>query len=964
MSAQTAPAFERHPLSTFLANHVTKDSKGATMTSMGEKKGKWLIPDDAYPQFIKLMHDYLFIKRGRPMGFVEQPRRGEPKPLLIDLDFKYSAEKSLVRAFDLDQIKQFCELLVRCLQTFFGLTDYEELRFFVTLRPAPYPSGAFRKDGIHILCPDIALSDEKQRVVRNWMLSEGAVDLCFGETGYVNQPTDIYDESMVRKQGWIFYGESKPNIPPYMLAAVFRYSPEEDAWTNPPTGNYPPKDLIELLSVRYNIGPDENVVLEEAAELYEQMKTFSPGAQQGGMGSSPGMKGSGGASPVVRGEGITDPTNQEGALVSAGGILEALQALYPNDVTNEDNGMIRRFVMECLTPEWYEQYDKWIRVGWCLHNIAPTEDYFQLWMDFSAQSGKSGGNNVAQLRRDWFHGWRKEGDGPRLTERSLRKWAKDCNPELYKEIVAEYIGEYVRQEVEATHHHIAKLMRKLYGTNYIASVNPRTTEWYKYDDHVNRWTKLNQGIELRMKISTEVAESISDAKKKLWAQAGTAASNEVRQVLEEKMKMLTKTEMSLYNSGFGDSVMKMAVHQFYEEDFQNKLNINPYLFGCKNGVLELRVPGSDGREHVVFRQGRPEDYVSFLAGQNLPEMGAIEYQPYDPTDPAQAEIADFFSKIFPDAAVRRYVLRLLASCLEGTNKEQCFYVATGVGGNGKSKLVELMRMTLGDYQTSLQSTVLTRKRPDSTAANPDIMASKCRRFIYLQEPDDKEPLNTSRMKQFSGEDMVEARALYGDQEKFVIMGKLFMMCNRLPPVTTMDRGTWRRIRVLEFVSKFVPPDHPELLSGRPNVYLMDTSLDKKLRSWREPFLALLVHIYETEYIPFGLDPVPAAVMKASDKYKESFDTYARFSGERVRQPVTMDEKLDFRENPMKTNQIKTILAAWKRDTRVELSWQEVLNRLTEEFGEPLNGKEWPTIRVFATDEEVADWDLSHSANQS
>jgi P4 family phage/plasmid primase-like protien len=415
--------------------------------------------------------------------------------------------------------------------------------------------------------------------------------------------------------------------------------------------------------------------------------------------------------------------------------------------------------------------------------------------------------------------------------------------------------------------------------------------------------------------------------------------------------------MSLYNSGFGDSVMKMAVHQFYEEDFQNKLNINGNLFGCKNGVLELRCPGADGRDHVVFRQGRPEDYVSFLAGQNLPETTAIDYIPYDAADPRQAELADFFSKLFPDKDVRRYALRLLASCLEGFNREQCFYIATGVGGNGKSKLVELMRLTFGDYQTSLQSTVLTRKRPESGAANPDIMAAKSRRFIYLQEPDDKEPLNTSRMKQFSGEDMVEARALYGDQEKFVIMGKLFMMCNRLPPVTTMDRGTWRRIRVLEFVSKFVPPDHPELLSGRPHVYLMDTSLDKKLRSWREPFLALLVHIYETEYIPFGLDPVPAAVMKASDKYKESFDTYARFAAERVRSPVTMEEKLEFRDSPMKTNQIKTILA-------VELSAQEVLNRLTEEYGEPLNGNLWPTIRVFSTEEEVADWDHGHAASSS
>jgi phage/plasmid-associated DNA primase len=948
--------FQKHELSRFLSQRVTSQGQAATMTGMGVQKGKWLISDADYPRFYELLNDYLFVKRGRPMGFVEQPRKGAPKPLLVDLDFKYSAETSLTRAFTLEQIRSFCQKMVDGLRIFFGVTDYELLRFFVTLRPAPYASAGVRKDGVHILCPDIALSDEKQKVLRNWMLSQNAIRACFEGTGFIDDeregPEQIYDESMVRKQGWIFYGESKPNIPPYSLAAVFAYRPEADEWEDEEIAEYDPRHLMELLSVRYNVVEDANTVLEEAQDQYNALRNYTKQAG-GGAGAEAGEE-----------VGEPQPVAAGGMLTAAAGhnpLLEALQALYPaGETTMEDKAMIRRFVMECLGEAWYTQYDKWIRVGWCLHNIEPSEDLFQLWMDFSAQSGKSSGNNVAQLRRDWFYGWRKEGDGPRLTERSLRKWAKDENPEKYAEIMAEYLGSYILSEVEPTHHHIAKLMRKMYGTNYTASVGSKTTEWYRYDDMMNMWKKLNQGIELRMKICSEVAQAISEAQTKLLSQMG-AVSAEAREHLLGKAKELTKTQMSLYNSGFGESVMKMAVHQFYEEDFQNKLNINPFLFGCKNGVLELRAAGADGRDHVIFRQGRPEDYVSFLAGQNLPEMGPIEYHPYDAADPRQAEIADFFTKLFPDPDVRRYTLRLLASCLEGANREQCFYVATGVGGNGKSKLVELMRMTLGDYQTSLQATVLTRKRPESGAANPDMMAAKCRRFIYLQEPDDKEPLNTSRMKQFSGEDMVEARGLFQDQEKFVIMGKLFMMCNRLPPVTTMDRGTWRRIRVLEFVSKFVDPDDLELRSGRPNVFVKDLQLDRKLREWREPFLAYLVHIYETEYIPFGLNPVPEAVMRASNRYKESFDTYARFRAERVREPVTMEEKLECRDAPITTNKIKSILSLWKKDARVELSAQDAINRLTEEFGEPLNGKEWPTIRVFSTDEEVADWDSSHTA---
>lgn len=937
-------AFDTHPLSRFLAQRYASDPKTATMTGMGERKGKWFITDADYPQFLDLYHDYLFVKKGRAMAFVEQPRKGEPKPLLIDLDFKYPSEASLVRTFTLDQIRSFCQMLVNGLQIFFGVTDYECLRFFVTLRPSPYSSGQVRKDGIHILCPDISLADEKQRVIRNWMLSQNAVAACFPGTGYVNTPEDIYDESMVRKQGWIFYGESKPNIPPYALQSVFKYA---DGALTDDSDTYTPRQLIEMLSVRYKIIDDTNSVNEEAQVHYEAMKVWGEGA--GGQGAAP-----------------QDASGTE-IVATNNALIDALQALFPVDLSGEERQIIRRLVMECLSDERASKYESWIRVGWCLHNIDPSEENFKLWMDFSQRSGKSTGNNVAQLRRDWFNGWRKHDDGPRLTERSLRKWARDDNLEQYNIIESEYLGEYIRQELTPDHFHVAQLMKKMYGSNYIASVTMKSTDWFKYDDTENMWKRLNQGIELRMKVCTQVAQAIMEASAKYSKDGSQALASGDKNAYDnyiEKAKRLVKVVTSLYSTGFSESVMKMAVNLFYEEDFQAKLNINGNLFACGNGMIDLRVPGADGRDHVVFRDGRPEDYMSFMAGQNLPAMGAINYVPYDAADPRQAEIADFFSKLFPNPEVRRYTLRLLASCLEGFNREQCFYIATGVGGNGKSKLVELMRMTFGDYQTSLQSTVLTRKRPESGAANPDIMAAKSRRFIYLQEPDDKEPMNTSRMKQFSGEDMVEARALYGDQEKFVIMGKLFMMCNKLPPVTTMDRGTWRRIRVIEFVSKFVMPDNAEYLSGRPNVFLMDLQLDKKLHAWREPFLSLLVHIYENEYIPFGLNPVPAAVMQASNKYKDNFDICARFISERVREPVTIEEKMKCRNQPMKTTKIGTIISAWKKEARVELNAQDVVNRLTEEFGEPVNGKEWTTIEVFSSDDEVSNWDALHAVGSS
>jgi len=929
---------KRKDLEQFLNARKTFQSSAATMTAMGENRGKWIISDEDYPKFFDLLHDYLFVNRGRPMNLVERPRIHEAKPLLIDLDFRYPDDTSLTRFFTLNHIEAFVQSLVAGFKTFFDIEPYGELRFFITLRPSPYSDKGVRKDGVHILCPDIALTNEKQAVLRNWILSQDGVKTAFKDTGYTNADEDVYDESMTRQQGWIFYGESKPNVAPYKLEAVFNYKPSVDEWMDEAPESYSARDLIDLLSVRYNIVPDMNTLKDDIAKtLYEGLIHRRPAEAQ------------------PEAQAVNEPIPE--------GLIDVIKYMR-TPVGEREFGMIRRFVLECLNDSWSEQYDKWIRVGWCLHNIDNSEAMFDLWMEFSNKSGKSSNNNVVQLRQDWFHGMRKSGDGPRLLERSLRKWAREDNPTVYKDIVGKDNLDFILNEVDGTHFHIARLMKKMYGTNYIASVNPRNTDWFKYDDDINMWKRINQGIELKAKISIEVAAEINTASQTIYREAGEASVKQDRkEYLQNKVKDLLKIQTQLFTNAFVESVMKMAMIQFCEEEFMSKLNVNPTLVGCRNGVLELRAKNEFGNDHVMFRQGRPEDYVSFLMGQNHGDTEAINYVPYDPANPVYEEINDFFVKLFPRADLRAYTLRLLSSCLEGANHEQCYYTFTGGGGNGKSKLVELMRLTLGDYQTSMASTVMTRKRPEAGAANPEIIVTKCKRFIYMQEPDDKEPINTSVMKQFSGEDIIEARALFGDQEKFRIMGKIFMMCNTLPPVSSMDEGTWRRIRVIPFESKFLPKGHPELELNRPNVFARDSKLDEKLRAWREPFLSLLVHIYNTEYLVKGLMPVPEIVVKASNKYKDNFDIFARFESERLREPVTTDEQLECRTAPIETNRIKAVFNQWRKDSQIPntVTADTILSRLMAKYGEPERNRFWSSFKIFTNDEDVAEWDKEHSS---
>ena len=914
-----ASSLRNHELFSFLNEHISKNSKESSLTGMGiDFGGRWIIPNDKYNKFHDLLHDYLFVKQGIPLNLVEQPRVNESKPLMLDLDFHYSIETNKIRKFKEEHVLNFTIKIGETIRKFFKVEEYEKLRFFITKRPSPYREGSkpFIKDGIHILCPDIALKNEKQKVIRNYILQEGFLKACFDNTGYINDDKEVYDESMTRKQGWFPYGESKPSVPPYLLSNVYVYDPINDEWEEDST-NYTDRELLELLSVRYNVPDDTTEVREQFKEEYNILLNGKLLQQI-----------------------IENPIEESQVHIN----ISEMFMIPPND---QERNLITKLVMDCLDKKRADSYDSWMKVGWILHNIEETDEMFQLWMDFSKSSPKYRSNNVAELRSDFFHKMRSSlSDGPRLTERSLHMWAKHDNPELYKKIIDDSILHYIRQQDEiGTHHGIAKLMKKIYKNNYIASINIRSTDWYFYDTNINMWKLLHQGIQLKGEISFDVAKYISKVRDVIRKDLSRNKKDYDTNMAE--LKRFVKIETSLYTNGFVESTMKMAETLFYDQDFTNKLNKDPYLFACRNGVIQLRVKTPNkAEEHVIFRDGIPEDYVSFLAGYNFPDYDGINYITYNPDDPIYKEIFDFFNKIFPDRELRDYFLRLLASCLEGCNKEQQYYTWEGVGGNGKSKIVELMRLTFGDYQTSLQATVLTRKRADSGAANPDIIVIKNKRFIYLQEPDNKEPLNTSLMKQFSGEDIIEARGLFKDQEKFKVTGKMNMMCNAKPTIISMDRGTWRRIRVIPFVSKFVNEDDPEYISKKPNVFLRDNELDKKLVRWREPFLSLLVHIYETQYLKNGLEPTPVCVKKASDDYKTSSDSYAKFEMECI-----------IRDNNYSSTikNICEIYNSWyqvngKEYGYIKIKKDDFIKRLNNEYGEPSDGKTFNCIKASFNEE--------------
>ena len=492
---------------------------------------------------------------------------------------------------------------------------------------------------------------------------------------------------------------------------------------------------------------------------------------------------------------------------------------------------------------------------------------------------------------------------------------------------------------------------RMYKHEFRCSVGARrnATDLYYYNAEGSSWKRLKTTNELRRRLSAEVQSEIMLAQSALLKKAGECTDQQTRDTMHERSMALGKIVMHLKNCGFKDSVLKESQEKFYDEDFATRLDCDPDIIGVSNGVLVLnhadREDMSDMR--VLFRKGRPDDNISFQMGRMDPDMDPIPYIEYDPKDPDQILLMELvFKPIYPDEELREYVLTLLASCLEGRNKEQKFWINTGGGSNGKSMIQTLMEYTFGDYQTSLQTTVLTRKRPESGAANPDMITTKCKRYIYMGEPDAGEKLNTSRMKQLSGEDRIEARGLFSDQEKFNMMGKMFLNCNDLPPISSMDNGTWRRIRVIPHVSTFKDPGSPDIDPSK-NIYAKDLQMKQKLAKLRVAFLSLLVHYYNTRYLKHGLKE-PECVMAASNRYKEANDIFMTFFNE----TYTRSEGT----TPINSKRVKTDFREWKKRVGRDIDLKEaaVLERMKTECGHGSTEREFFGIAHINDGDDIGD----------
>lgn len=222
----------------------------------------------------------------------------------------------------------------------------------------------------------------------------------------------------------------------------------------------------------------------------------------------------------------------------------------------------------------------------------------------------------------------------------------------------------------------------------------------------------------------------------------------------------------------------------------------------------------------------------------------------------------FLREIFcGDGDLVRYIQKAIGYSLTGSTAEQCVFFLLGSGSNGKSTFVEILRHLFDSYATNVQAESIMMRGKSGGGASSDIARLAGVRFVTSAEPSEGMRINEGLLKQISGEDIVTARKLYGNEFDFTPHFKLWMSTNHKPIIRGTDNGIWRRIRIIPFNACFSDAQKDRTLK-----YKLVKELPGILRwaidgclLWQKEGLAM-----------------PRTVQQATDAYRAEMDVISGF----------------------------------------------------------------------------------------
>jgi phage/plasmid-associated DNA primase len=484
-------------------------------------------------------------------------------------------------------------------------------------------------------------------------------------------------------------------------------------------------------------------------------------------------------------------------------------------------------LLQILGRDWYEPYDNWNKVLWCL---PQTEECRVLFHEWSKRCLSKYDQHSIDSK------WNQIRDRNQFGFQTLLKYCRIESPEETTKLELEFKSNKQSEEQKIIYEfnatNIAKYFKQSCPFGYIFHKN-----WYELNQH-GIWIEADGKIPYQLR--TEMYEYVL---KKL-VEFSLSIVKDTTLTEDKRKEILGKicdAKRKLGDTTLKDKVIKELEELYLDREIFRKLNQNRTLWAFNNCLVDL----STG----IKRKIEPNDYISITCGYNYPEHN----------EENKVKALAHLQTMFKTQEELLFCLRCMASCLRGQNLFDKWFIFKGKGGNGKGCFFDAMMKVFGQYWGIMPVEYFyTTTRKDPTRPDTTAVASLYKRVLYSSEAldTDEDDQNSSKLdiatiKKWTGKEQIKCRDLFSKTKEmleFEPYGTLLWNTNDIPSIPIKDKqnsdALKRRLVIHEFPFTFYESESdiqkPEIHRiGNPMV-----KLELQNEKMRNAIMLILLETYD------------------------------------------------------------------------------------------------------------------------
>ena len=775
----------------FVSTHTRMPDK-----ELGIYGGSWNIKPEELPEFWNLHYEY--VTQGGDTYFTEKQLDGAC--FAIDLDFRYCYDVEK-KQHTKENVTDIICLYSEEIKKYYHVEPNVPIDVFVMEKPNVnrLADGSLTKDGIHIIF-GLQVDFQIQQQIRKYVIKEikGIIDLPL-----INDWESVFDEGISKgKTNWTLYGSKKPGNEAYKLKYHYQLildgADHEFAMPELDIAAFDFKNNYAKLSVQYPNNPRFAINFKN-----KPLSLNKPDSKP--------------KSPTS----VTEIPND---FINQGLELNETDIFYK--------------LLNCIgkTMCGRGEHEKTCNVLQALKNEGCKTKYVQYWIQtFCDPNLKK--YKYATEKYDKYINYTPLTRVNRYSIKSLRKWAKNGNPELYGNYFKNDYDFQIRKRfnfenlisTSLDESAFSKLIYEL-TLNYIFLKDELFYLYYNDEWRVCKKGGIVKQLILDIfDIYIKVALDIANEKLKQNLNDEDVCKN-----CKKMLNCLMDTNYSIKKNNYVNHIYSLLKNKLETIKCEIVFDLgqdNHFKIHFKNGVYDLK--------EKKFSSRTETDFVTQILNYDYMEADEI-------TEDTKNAVSGFFEKIQPDQDQRNFTLSYLAYCLTGNTLTQVFKMNIGhSASNGKSTEMSIHEKCFEIYTEKCDARVL-QLGFDKRHKFLDSLVTKPIRLLYFEELPKGKKLDVEFMKDFVDGDNLKLEKLFATKDNIKLQTKIMSASNHDFNCDT-DAGIIRRGRIQYYTSRFVDENADE----ENHIYLKEEGFKNRFNDveYKNAYFHLLLNYVDKLYIP-------------------------------------------------------------------------------------------------------------------